>query len=94
MSPSMPAGTYVLFKRFYVWKWLKAGDVVKVNHPRYGIIIKSIVFKDHNGFYWLGGENENSVTTAEIGPISRQMVLGKSCLVIKSNHEPNHLSHF
>ncbi|AWB66125.1 nickel-type superoxide dismutase maturation protease [Saccharobesus litoralis] len=91
MSPLIPAGTYVLFKRFYVKKWLKVGDLVKVNHPKYGIIIKSIVYKDHNGFYWLVGENEYSVTTAEMGPISKAMIEGKSCLVIKPKPHINGL---
>ncbi len=78
MSPLIPHGSYIIFKCFFIRKWLKSGDLVKVLHPKYGTIIKSILYKDSSGFYWLVGENEQSVTTVEMGAITPKMIIGKS----------------
>ena len=83
MSPLIPQGSYVFFHRFFFKKQLALGDLVKVNHPKFGVIIKSITFKDRNGFYWLSGEKNASLSTLDMGPIKSKMIMGKACTLLR-----------
>ena len=83
MAPLIPHGSYMLFHPFFRKQKLALGTLVKVNHPKYGTIIKSISYIDSNGLYWLAGANEQSVSTLEMGPIKPQMIIGKACFLAK-----------
>jgi len=82
MSPVIPTNSYVIFHRFFNKKSLNVGDLVKVKHPKYGLIIKTIAFIDRNDFYWLAGENLNSVSTLDMGLIQYSMIVGKTWRII------------
>ena len=56
---------------------LSIGQVCKIEHPRYGTIVKQVAFIDRNGLYWFKGVNQvNSVSMIDIGPIRREQVTG------------------
>ena len=76
MSPVLLPNSYVILHNFGNKKRLKKGQVIKVEHPSYGAIIKRIAYRDKNGLYWLAGDNPNSVSTCEMGPVSAKQIKG------------------
>ncbi|PAJ73206.1 hypothetical protein CJF42_17000 [Pseudoalteromonas sp. NBT06-2] len=85
MSPHIPDKSYAL-----IHTWLnifkpKLGDILLFNHVKYGSIIKTLAHKDKQGFYWFNGENKQSVSMAEIGPISKKQIQGKVCITLSAN---------
>jgi len=83
MSPTISAGSYLIFHRFTYPIFLTVGRVVKVQHPRYGMIVKRIKYIDMAGFYWLEGENIASVTCSQMGAIDRQLIIGIAFYAIR-----------
>ena len=47
------------------------------NHSKYGRLIKRLSFIDKKGFYWFEGDNINSLTSEQIGPIQKKDILGR-----------------
>ncbi|GAB1623447.1 hypothetical protein AAOGI_34970 [Agarivorans albus] len=83
MSPLLPKNSYVMFHRYYLSKHFKAGDVVKVLHPKFGLIVKRIGCIDKYGFIWLRGENPSSVSTIDMGPVRASRIKGKVLFWVK-----------
>ncbi|MEZ9819201.1 nickel-type superoxide dismutase maturation protease [Shewanella sp. 10N.286.45.A1] len=84
MFPRLKSGNFVLLSEHFDKKALKVGDIIKLLHPRYGYIVKTLVGIDHTGRYWFKGENKNSVGIEEIGPIKASQIKSKVILVVGS----------
>jgi len=83
MSSCIPEGSYVLVNCWHSLLPVKPGQVIKLHHARYGDIIKTLDHIDEQGFLWLRGEHESSVSMLEIGPINLQQVIGVICFIIR-----------
>ena len=55
------------------------------NHCKYGRLIKRLSFIDKRGFYWFEGDNVNSLTSKQIGPIQKKDILGKVLISFSSS---------
>lgn len=93
MHPAITSGVFVLLWRWQIAKFgqrLRVGDVIAVDHPRYGKIIKRIceVDLDHRGqviALRLRGDNGRaSVSEAKMGWVGVESVIGKVVYVIKA----------
>jgi len=89
MAPVLKPGSYVVFHRFFLQKSIKVGDLVKVKHPKLGILVKNIAHIDSNGLFWLRGANPNGISTLDMGPIRVRHIIGKSLYVYRptENHK-------
>jgi nickel-type superoxide dismutase maturation protease len=56
---------------------LKEGALLKVFHPRYGYIVKSLAKVDRNGLFWLKGHHKSSVPIENLGPVGKAQIQGK-----------------
>lgn len=93
MHPAITSGVFVLLWRWKIAKHrqrLRVGDIVAVDHPRYGKIIKRIceVDLDHRGQVSrlrLRGDNERaSVSEAQMGWVDVENVIGRVIYVVKA----------
>ena len=82
MFPRLKSGNFVLLSEHVDKQALKVGDIIKIFHPRYGYIVKTLVGIDHTGRYWFKGENKNSVGIEEIGPIKASQIKSKVIWVL------------
>ncbi len=73
MSPALPEGSFVLFRKAGQYR---IGDVVLVHHPNLGIIVKRIAAFEP-GFLWLKGDHPSSVSREVMGCLPLNRVLGK-----------------
>ena len=76
MSPSIPHQSYVLVHRLLLRFGIREGRSLLIQHKTYGLIIKKVALVDHHGFIWVKGENNKSLSVEQMGPISRQQVVG------------------
>ena len=77
MQPRLAESCYGCFLS-NPWQQFRIGDICKVEHPKYGLIVKSLAFIDSNGLFWFKGINtRKSVSTIEIGPVRRDQISGK-----------------
>ena len=83
MQPRIPAGSFVLCMGALRTK-LKPGAIYLFEHPRFGQLIKTLSNIDNAGNLWFKGENSNSVSTQEMGPIRQKRVIGKVTWVISA----------
>ena len=81
MSPQVPDNSYILVVPWLRIRSLKKGQLLSINHPKYGNIIKSLVKIDKNGLIWLMGLHPSSVPIEALGPVSPSQVVGKVCLI-------------
>ena len=90
MSPKIPHDSYVLVDSFWTTNFLKANQSILFRHREYGLIVKTIAAIDHNGLVWSKGENENSVSIEQIGPVSKEDIIGKVVCVFKNKGVAKH----
>ncbi|QUM76018.1 nickel-type superoxide dismutase maturation protease [Moritella sp. 24] len=83
MSPCIPEGSYVLVNGWLSLLSVKPEQIIKVRHTRYGDIIKTLDHIDEQGFLWLRGEHESSVSMLEMGPVSQYQLIGVVWFIIK-----------
>ncbi|WP_275974148.1 nickel-type superoxide dismutase maturation protease [Shewanella pneumatophori] len=81
MFPRLKNGNFVLLTEHFDRQSLKAGDMLKLLHPRYGYMVKTLVGIDHGGWFWFKGENKKSVSINDIGPIAPQQIKSKVIFV-------------
>jgi len=81
MLPKLANDDFVVVSRFF-WS-LRPGDLVVADHDRYNKIIKRIEQVSEQQGYLLTGENEASVSSEQMGWISKQHIFGKVILQIK-----------
>lgn len=83
MSPRVPDNSFVVVCSWFNFLPIKVGQVLKFNHPKYGELIKTVSAIDKYGFLWFCGENEHSISIEEIGPVNKNQVSGKVCLICR-----------
>lgn len=66
-------GTFAIFKRGACYR---DGDVLLVEHPRFGKIVKRAIDVSAETL-WLEGANANSLSRETMGPIEQSRVQGK-----------------
>ena len=77
MFPRIPQHSYVL-----AWEWatlqkVKTNQTILINHPRYGLIIKTVAIIDKNNLIWCKGENAASLSVEQLGPVSKKQIIGR-----------------
>lgn len=75
MSPSFNDGDFVLGLK----KWLKPapGQVLLIDHPRYGRIIKRVIDCNESGLRLAGDNAKEGVSSEEIGLINQDQIIAK-----------------
>lgn len=82
MQPFLRSGDYVFATRLYIS--IAINDLIVVNHPRYGRIIKRVSNINQALGVCLSGDNKESVTSDEMGWISLNQVGAKVIFSIKN----------
>jgi len=77
MFPRIPQHSYVL-----AWEWatlqkVKTKQTILIDHPRYGLIIKTVAIIDKNNLIWCKGENAASLSVEQLGPVSKKQIIGR-----------------
>lgn len=75
MLPSLKNGDYVIASRWY--RTAKIGQLLVINHENYGVLIKRVTSLLPNQALELSSDNPEGITSAQIGPVSTQQILGK-----------------
>lgn len=83
MEPIIPQGCFILVSRWLRLLPIKAGHKLIINHPRYGLIVKTVALIDRNGFIWSKGENAASVSVEQLGPVDKGQVIGRVIRIFK-----------
>ena len=55
------------------------------NHKKYGRLIKSLERKDSNGEFWFKGNQSDSVSMSDIGPVNENNIIGQVFLSISND---------
>lgn len=77
MLPTLTANDFVLCYRYRKTQF-DVGEMVVVQHPRFGVIIKRIEAITQQGNYVLSGDNKKVSTSSDtLGQISNSDILGK-----------------
>jgi len=74
MEPMLPDGSFALFRRA---KTVEQGDVILVNHPEFGLIVKQASFIADDGRVALQGTSSHSTRPERLGRVDKSLVLGK-----------------
>lgn len=80
MSPTLVDGDFVVVLGRRVTRRCRIGDVVVVDHPSLGRIVKRIAARDARGRIALAGDGPLSTTREAIGWLSERAVVGRVCL--------------
>lgn len=83
MAPLIPQGCFILITSLLRFFSVKPGQRLLIKHPEYGVIVKTVAYVDHNGLIWSRGENAGSVSVEQIGPISKDQILGRVIRIFK-----------
>lgn len=79
MAPRLPHGTFALFRRT---SWIEPDDIVLVQHPVFGRIVKKVVSVSSQGLT-LAGLSSRSVSSLSLGPVEHGAVQGKLVMELK-----------
>lgn len=83
MSPILTAGDYVIASRLFFT--FQVNQLVIVDHPIYGCIVKRIVEISNTKGFYLSGENANSISSKKIGWVRKEDIKGRVLLSIRKN---------
>lgn len=83
MAPVIPAGSFVLTSKWSQLLPVKEGQRIVIDHPVFGIIVKTVAVVDRNGFVWSKGENHESLPVEKLGPVNRSDILGRVMFVFR-----------
>ena len=83
MAPLIPSGCFILAAKWLTLFPLKEGQRVVINHPKFGVIVKTVALVDRNGFIWSKGENTHSIPVEQLGPVNKDQVLGRVIRIFK-----------
>ena len=83
MAPRIPENSYVFIVPWLKIFNLKEGCLLKVFHPKYGVIVKTLAKVDRNGLFWLKGHHKSSVPIERLGPVGKAQIQGKVLWVFK-----------
>lgn len=77
MFPRIPQHSYVLVGQWYAFKGFKPNQTILINHPQYGLLIKTVAIVDKNRLIWCKGENASSISVEKLGPVSKKQIIGR-----------------
>lgn len=77
MAPALPDTSYALFRRK---RRFSVGDIVLVDHPRFGMIVKTITRFTSDNRVGLAGLSLSSTSPAKLGVVPEAAVKGKLLL--------------
>ena len=80
MSPGLCHGDYVLTHK--LWRKLSVGDVVVVQHPELGVIVKRILKVQDDEILLTGDNVHASASPERMGQVNYKHVLGRVCAEI------------
>lgn len=83
MAPIIPSESFVLAVHWFIFFPIREGQQLVIKHHKYGIIVKTVAIVDKNGFIWSKGENIESVSVEEIGPVDKEQILGRVVWIFK-----------
>lgn len=83
MAPIIPPGCFILATKWLNLFPVRVGQRLVIDHPKYGIIVKTVACVDKNGLIWSKGENMESLPVEQLGPVSKQQVLGRVIRIFK-----------
>lgn len=84
MQPTIPPDSFIICNRFFMR--LKTGQRFRINHPQYGIIVKTLSQIDGQSLYFCS-EFEQGVSRQQIGKIDKSQLLDQVLWVIKPDHK-------
>ena len=73
MEPDLPDKSLALFR---AKKSVEQGDVVLVNHPEFGVIVKRAREVEPDGGVWLEGTSPASTSAERLGRVDPERVQG------------------
>lgn len=73
MEPHLNEGSLALFRRC---KAVARGDIVLVEHPQFGTIVKKVSAVGRRGNIHLRGTSRHSTSARELGSVPRSAVAG------------------
>lgn len=77
MFPRIPQHSYVLVSHWLKFNRLKPNQIILIDHPKYGLLIKNIALIDRNGLVWCKGENLSSIAVEVLGPVNKKQIIGQ-----------------
>lgn len=78
MEPMLRPGCFALFRPA---SRVVPGDIVLVNHPEFGLIVKRVA-RVFGGQCWLTGLSDQSTTMERLGTVGLERVLGRFVLML------------
>jgi len=80
MAPTILDGSFLLL---HCWLRVKAGNIVFIEHPQYGDIVKRVASISECGMLTLCGDNAASVSQQQMGQCDPAWLVGTIIKVIK-----------
>ncbi|VAW85224.1 hypothetical protein MNBD_GAMMA16-2043 [hydrothermal vent metagenome] len=81
MLPILAEGDFVITSRLL--SKIRSNDLVVVEHPVYGRLVKRVLEVSNDNRLWLCGNNTSSLTPEKIGWINAEDIKGKVYFSIK-----------
>jgi signal peptidase I len=82
MHPTLCDGDYIIAHNYFL-KTLSIGDIVIVDHPIYGEIIKRLSYIDNADNLWLVGDGTDTLSSQKMGAIPRSALAARMIWHIK-----------
>ncbi len=89
MSPRICPDSFIISVKLPRWIPKKVGQMYYIEHPRYGKIVKTLAHIEDSDTLWFKGESAASVSSAAIGAMTHQQIIGKVLWVIGSPQKDN-----
>lgn len=86
MEPVIPPGCFILVAKWLLVFPIKPEQRLVINHPKYGLIVKTVAIVDRNGLIWSKGENSKSLSVEQLGPVDKTQLLGRIIGVFKAKN--------
>ena len=87
MAPLIPTDSFILVVKWLLLLPVKKEQRLVIQHPEYGVIVKTVAMVDKNGFIWIRGENDDSISVEQMGPIDKNQVLGRVISIFKPEQQ-------
>lgn len=77
MLPTLRDGDFVVVVAAWIDRRCRVGDVVVVDHPTFGRIVKRVAARDGAGRLGLAGDGPDSTSREALGWVSARALLGR-----------------
>lgn len=85
MFPRIPQYSYVLAIHWFRYRKIKPKHTILIDHPKHGLLIKTVAFVDKNSLVWCKGENPSSIRVEELGPVNSKQIIGQVIKIFKKH---------